>query len=130
MFDHVNRRRLHNIFLSHLNEPRLWKEIEKMINAGILDLSLCFGHRGVSQGSILSPFLFNIYMNEFDKFVTKLAANVFKRANKLTSEAIKEYNMLIRAFSIRRIAYTVYQYGSVNAMKSALQNKKKAYYIK
>lgn len=69
-------------------------------------------------------------MNEFDKFVTKLAANVFKRANKLTSEAIKEYNMLIRAFSIRRIAYTVYQYGSVNAMKSALQNKKKAYYIK
>lgn len=130
MFDAVNKRRLHNVFLSHLNEPRLWKEIEKMINAGILDLSLCFGRTSVSQVNILSPFLFNIYMNELDKFVIKLATNVFKGANKLTPEAIKEHKKLIRVFSIRRIAYTVYKYGSVNAMKSALQNKKKAYYIK
>ena len=69
-------------------------------------------------------------MNELDKFVIKLATNVLKGVNKLTPEAIKEYNMLISEFSIRRMAYTVSQYGSVNAMKSALQNKKKVYYIK
>lgn len=101
-----------------------------MINAGILDLSLCFENISVSQGSILSPLFFNIYMNELDKFVIKLATNISKGVSKLTPEAIKEYNKLIREFSVRRIAYTVSQYGSVNAMKSALQNKKKAYYIK
>jgi retron-type reverse transcriptase len=129
-FDNVNKRRLHNIFLSHLNEPRLWKEIEKMINAGILDLSLCFENISVSRGNILSPLFFNIYMNELDKFVIKLATNISKGVRKPTPEAIKEYNKLIREFSVRRIAYTVSQYGSVNAMKSVLQNKKKAYYIK
>lgn len=101
-----------------------------MINAGILDLSLCFENRSVSQGSILLPLLFNIYMNEFDKFVNKLAVNVSKRVNKLHPEAIKEYNKLIREFSTRRIAYTVASYGSVNAMKLALQRKKKVYYKK
>ena len=101
-----------------------------MINAGILDLSLCFGHINIPQDSVLSTLLFNIYMNELDKFMIKLATNVFKRANKLTPEAIKEYNMLVREFSTRRVAYTVSQYGSVDAMKSAFQTKKKAYYIK
>jgi exonuclease V gamma subunit len=46
-FDKVNRHRLKNIFLSHINEPGLWKEIEKMLNAGILDPSLIFEDKGV-----------------------------------------------------------------------------------
>lgn len=101
-----------------------------MINAGILDPSLCFQSINVTQSSILSQLLFNIYMNELDKFVIKLATNVFKGVNKFTPEAIKEYNALIREFSIRRVAHTVSKYGSVTATKSALQNKKKAYYTK
>ena len=101
-----------------------------MMNSGILDLSVCFDHISVSQGSILSPLFFNIYMNELDEFLTKLATNVSKGLNKLHPEAIKEYNKLIREFSTRRIAYTVSQYGSVNAMKVALQRKKKAHHKK
>ena len=42
----------------------------------------------------------------------------------------KEYNRLICEFSTQDIAYIVAKYGSVNAMKSALQEKKKAYYKK
>ena len=97
---------------------------------GILDLSLCFENINVSQGSILSPLLFNVYMNELDKFVNKLAIHVPKKVNKLHPEATKEYNKLIREFSTRRIVYIVSQYGSVNAMKLALQRKKKVYYQK
>jgi hypothetical protein len=69
-------------------------------------------------------------MNELDTFVIKLATNVFKGVNKLTPEATKEYNALIREFSIRRMAHTVSQYSSVNTIKLALQHKKKLYYVK
>ena len=89
------------------------------MNVGILNPSLCFESKGVSQGNILSPFLFNVYMNELDKFVTKLAKNISKGINYFNPEAKKEYNRLISEFSTQRIAYTVNKYGSVKAMESS-----------
>lgn len=130
-FDNVNRRRLRNIFLSHYYEPRLWKEIEKMMNAGIIDLSLVFEDKGVPQESILSPFLFNVYMNELDVFMRSICKEVSKTPSLANPEMRKEYNNMIAEFSSQRLGSTLAKYGgSVETLKAAFKQKKKDHYKK
>jgi retron-type reverse transcriptase len=137
-FDNVNIHRLRNIFLDYLNQPRLWKELEKMINAGILDLSIPMSDspsssepKGIPQGSILSPLLFNTYMHKFDIFMKRLADSVLYETNdRINEDAKKEYHALKREFSTKRVAFAVLKYGSVEAMKKALKEKKKSHFKK
>ena len=134
-FDRVVRARLKNIFLTYIPEPRFWLEIQKMIDAGILELDLTFEGRGVPRGSILSPFLFNIYLTKFDEFMDKLMKerNVgWKSKNdKLTANPVyKEYNNIIRQFRSDHIQTTIARYGSIEAMKKALRDEKKAFFKK
>jgi len=72
-FDKIHRNRLKNAFNAVIIDERFWLEIQKMLNAGFVKENLAYYEDvGVSQGSILSPFLFNIYMHSFDKFVEGL----------------------------------------------------------
>lgn len=43
-----------------------------MFNAGILNINVISEDKVDSQESLLSLFLFNIYMNELDRFMEKL----------------------------------------------------------
>ena len=103
-FENVARRRLRKTFLNNLNEPRFFKEFDKMMNVGLL-----LGHRGsfadaglaereyptglfnpsrlAGQGSVLSPFLFNVYMHELDRFMKELADVWARRASPSCAEA-------------------------------------------
>ena len=139
-FDNVNRGRLKHIFLSYLNEPRLWKELEKMMNAGIVDPSLCFEDKGASplgpkrsfafvvpQG--LSPFLFNVYMHEFDRFMKDLADVVSKKGVR-DPAAKKAYQNLVDEFSSRGSAAALKRYGSVEGVRRKAREKKKEFYRK
>lgn len=67
-FDTVNRNRLKNTFLKYCPDYRIWSEIDKLMKAKIVGLKITScDDLGISQGSVLSPFLFNVYMTELDK---------------------------------------------------------------
>jgi retron-type reverse transcriptase len=82
-FDKIQRNRLKNAFNAVIVDERFWIEIQKMLNAGFVKENLAYYQdTGVLQGSILSPFLFNIYMHSFDEFIERL--------NKPNKESYKE----------------------------------------
>lgn len=133
VFDNVNKNRLKNIFLKYLNQPRIWLEIEKMMNAGIIDIDFVWEIKELQQGSILAPFLFNVYMTEFDRFATQLSSLkdiLFSKGHVFNSEAMREYKKLKVEFSNSRINSVLKKYGTVENVKNIIKNKMKEHYKK
>jgi hypothetical protein len=132
-FDNMNRKRLRSIFLGHINQHRVWLEIEKMMNSGIVDVSLLFEKTGVAQGSALSPFLFNIYMNELDSFIAGLVKEKevpFLKKDLDGSDAMNNYKRIKAESSNSRVHITLHKYGSVEKVSNELQRQLKEHYKK
>lgn len=62
----VHKNRLKNTFNRFVKDPRFWEEIEKMFRAGYF---LEIDDLKVNKGSLLRPFLFNVFMHDFDQFM-------------------------------------------------------------
>jgi hypothetical protein len=94
----INKNILRNIFLSTVNDKRIWFEIEKMINANVIGISDYYIYREIiPSNNSLSKFLLNIYFSRLDTYIKKLCN--FSNFNKLLF--LKPY--FIRTFYKRNI---------------------------
>jgi len=70
-FDAINHDKLFNIIKRRIRDNKLLKLIYSSFKAGIIEERTYIDtNLGVPQGGICSPILFNIYMHEFDIFIT------------------------------------------------------------
>jgi retron-type reverse transcriptase len=130
-FDNVNRKRLKNLFTKRIKDTRFWNEISKILNSGAIhDLQLIFEKKKVAQGSILSPFLFNIYMHELDEKVVSLQKLTHETHKSHESavygnkEAEMNYRKISRDFATDNLKRSLKKYGSKEAL---IQARKTAY---
>ena len=105
VFNNINQSYLKNIFFKHCPDYRIWYEINKLIKAKIVNFEIISGSNLSSfQGSLLSPFLFNVYMNELDKFIELLQLKYnIKSSNFDKDDSIKsEYEWFTRQFKSKK----------------------------
>lgn len=102
-----------------------------MANSEILnDLKFIFEKKTMNQNSILSPLLFNIYMNKLDQFIHRLATDCKKITKHHIPEVPQKYNKMNTKFIKRNLHIAIKKYGSLKAMRKSFNEQKDAYYKK
>jgi len=85
MYDKVNHHTLVNLMKKKIQDGRFIRLTYKMLRAGYMEGSTTVIKPviGTPQGSIVSPILANIYLHEFDTFMTKRSKDVQKYKDKV-----------------------------------------------
>jgi hypothetical protein len=132
-FDTVNRNRLKNIFLEYCPDHRIWSEINKLMKAEIVGLkTTSSGDLGISQSSVLSPFLFNVYMTKLDNFIESLKVkyNKIDSTSGQDSSVKNKYEQFARKFRVKSgLACTLAECGSPELVL-ALYKKERSKFFK
>jgi len=92
-FDNINHRVLLETLRKKIHDGRFIALVEGLLQAGYLeDWKYNRTHSGTPQGGVVSPILANIYLNEFDSFVTGELIPEYTKGSKRASN--KEYERL------------------------------------
>jgi group II intron reverse transcriptase/maturase len=91
-FDNINHHTLINILRKKISDERFIRLIWKFLRAGYLeDWRYNKTYSGTPQGGIVSPILANIYLNEFDNYVTKELKQEFDQGEPKKRKRNTEY---------------------------------------
>ena len=107
-YDSIDRHRLVSILKEDINDQRFIGLIFKLFNAGVIGWKEGLGpdpSQGVSQGSVLSPLLANIYLHKLDEEVAAITFEYQKgkkrRANK---DVINAERRLLRKKDFKKLS--------------------------
>jgi group II intron reverse transcriptase/maturase len=82
-FDNIDHSVLLNILRKKIHDGRFIALVEGLLKAGYLeDWKFNRTHSGTPQGGVASPILANIYLNEFDRFVTQELIPAYTKGDK------------------------------------------------
>lgn len=129
IFNIVNKKRLFNICLKKFNEPVLWIEIEKIIHIKFRSniKTSIYNHFCLNnKNNTLIVFLYNIYINEFDKFIYYLILDYKKSKICSTfSEMLQKYHNYSYNIKAKFLNKSL-----IKQFQKVLNKKKKNYYNK
>lgn len=92
-FDNINHRVLLETLRKQIHDGRFIALVEGLLKAGYLeDWKYNRTYSGTPQGGVVSPILANIYLNEFDRFVTGELIPEYTKGKKRATN--KEYERL------------------------------------
>jgi len=107
-YDSIDRHRLVSMLKEDINDQRFLDLIFKLFNAGVIGWKEGLGpdpSEGVSQGSVLSPLLANIYLHKLDEEVASIVAEYQKgKTRRLNKDVINAERRTIRSKEFKKLS--------------------------
>ncbi len=127
-YDKVNRKKLLEILKQEIEDQNFLKLIKKRLKYTYFNSStrkFITEKEGIPQGGIDSPYLWNIYMLEFDKWIKKYMENLLSKKNKkmktvIEKELNKEINNETKEKSTKRYQKIDPYYNKIREAKRSL----------